>query len=161
MKRDERLQPSNVVTTQQMPREQQHQHQHHHQQQSQQHRYRNSAASVDMRSVKSLDFDSDAGSRQGGDVDYTSEPVAAAAAAPATHSHRVRPQPPKKPLRLSLQRAQSLQTVEANLAELDRKRAQKRTHNSKGSATSTEMLQFIENNVPPFHTASLGRNNYV
>lgn len=114
-----------------------------------------------MRSVKSLDFDSDAGGGGGGgigtgggsssskrDVDYTSEPVA--------HPHRVRPTPPKKPLRLSLQRAQSLQTVEANLAELDRKRAMKRTH----KGTSSEMLQFIENNVP-FHTASLGRNNYV
>lgn len=122
-----------------------------------QHYHRHKTA-ADMRSVKSLDFDSDAGggSGTGGggsgsskrDVDYTSEPVA--------HPHRVRPTPPKKPLRLSLQRAQSLQTVEANLAELDRKRAMKRTH----KGTSSEMLQFIENNVP-FHTASLGRNNYV
>lgn len=103
-----------------------------------------------MRSVKSLDFDSDAGGgaeQRKRDVDYTSEPVA---------QHRLRPTPPKKPLRLSLQRAQSLQTVEANLSELDRKRAMKRTHKGK----SSEMLQFIENNVP-FHTSSLGRNNYV
>lgn len=124
-------------------------HQHNHQQ------YRQMP--TDMRSVKSLDFDSDAGtngnhhhidrSNSKRDIDYTSEPVA---------QHRIRPMPPKKPLRLSLQRAQSLQTVEANMSELDRKRAMKRTH----KGTSSEMLQFIENNVP-FHTSSLGRNNYV
>lgn len=119
-----------------------------------------------MRSVKSLDFDSDVGiskadvaSRANGklmsdrkmhDIDYTSEPVA---------EPRLRPMPPKKPLRLSLQRAQSLQTVDgANTAEQDRKRAMKRTH---GKGKNSEMLQFIENNVPPFHTASLGRHNYV
>lgn len=99
-----------------------------------------------MRSVKSLDFDSDVGDRKR-DIDYTSEPVA---------QHRVRPTPPKKPLRLSLQRAQSLQTVEVNIADQDRKRAMKRTYKGK----SNDMLQYIENNVP-LHTASLGRNNLI
>lgn len=103
--------------------------------------------SVDMRSVKSLDFDSDAGDRKR-EVDYTSEPVVA---------HRIRPTPPKKPLRLSLQRAQSLQTVEANLvAENDKKRATKRQYKS---GKSPEMLQYIENNFP-LHTTTLGRHHH-
>lgn len=102
-------------------------------------------STADMRSVKSLDFDSDAGDRKR-DVDYTSEPVA----------HRVRPTPPKKPLRLSLQRAQSLQTVEANISESDKKRAMKRTYKGK----NPEMLQYIENNVP-MQTSSLGRHNHI
>ena len=99
-----------------------------------------------MRSVKSLDFESDTGERKR-EVDYTSEPVA----------HKVRPTPPKKPLRLSLQRAQSLQTVEANVTENEKKRAIKRTHKGKGPP---EMLQYIENNIP-LQTASLGRNNHI
>lgn len=64
------------------------------------------------------------------DVDYTSEPAAS-----STNTLRLRstrPTPPKKPLRLSLQRTQSLQTIEANAAatiiDLERKRAVKRTH---------------------------------
>lgn len=101
---------------------------------------------ADMRSVKSLDFDSDAGERKR-EVDYTSEPVA----------HRVRPTPPKKPLRLSLQRAQSLQTVDANISENERKRILKRTHKGKNPG---ELLQYIENNLP-LQTASLGRNNHI
>lgn len=95
----------------------------------------------DLRSVKSLDFESDTGERKR-EVDYTSEPVA----------HRVRPTPPKKPLRLSLQRAQSLQTVEAQL-DSDKKRAIKRTHKSRLPPD----LLYIENNIP-IQTASLGRN---
>lgn len=96
----------------------------------------------DLRSVKSLDFESDTGERKR-EVDYTSEPVA----------HRVRPTPPKKPLRLSLQRAQSLQTVEASILDSEKKRAIKRTHKSRLPPD----LQYIENNIP-IQTASLGRN---
>lgn len=99
----------------------------------------------DLRSVKSLDFESDTGERKR-EVDYTSEPVA----------HRVRPTPPKKPLRLSLQRAQSLQTVEASILDGDKKRAVKRTHKSRLPPD----LQYIENNIP-IQTASLGRNKNV
>lgn len=68
--------------------------------------------------------------RKSSEVDYTSEPAAA-----STNTLRLRgtrPTPPKKPLRLSLQRTQSLQTIEANAAatiiDLERKRAVKRTH---------------------------------
>lgn len=100
----------------------------------------------DLRSVKSLDFESDTGERKR-EVDYTSEPVA----------HRVRPTPPKKPLRLSLQRAQSLQTVEdRSILDIEKKRAIKRTHKSRLPPD----LQYIENNIP-IQTASLGRNKNV
>lgn len=98
-----------------------------------------------MRSVKSLDFESDTGERKR-EVDYTSEPVA----------HRVRPTPPKKPLRLSLQRAQSLQTVEASILDSEKKRAIKRTHKSRLPPD----LQYIENNIP-MQTASLGRSKNI
>lgn len=95
----------------------------------------------DLRSVKSLDFESD-------NNDYTSEPV--------PQHHRVRPAPPKKPLRLSLQRAQSLQTVDGIMLENDKKRATKRTH--KGD--KSKELAYIENNIP-LQTASLGRQKYI
>lgn len=76
----------------------------------------------DERSIKSLDFDeSDA---QTNYDDYASEPVP---------TPKIRPTPPKKPLRLSLQRAQSLQTVSDNIMampmeHIDKKRAIKRIH---------------------------------
>ena len=89
----------------------------------------------DEKSVKSLDLDSDAAQHANYD-DYASEPVP---------TPRLRPTPPKKPLRLSLQRAQSLQTVNGahdapvitplidtlnfnHLIVDDRKRANKRLH---------------------------------
>lgn len=97
---------------------------------------------TDLRSVKSLDSENE--SRR--DVDYTSEPVAA----------NKRPLPPKKPLRLSLQRAKSLQTVEASFIELEKKRAAKRNH--RGHRTLE--AQIIENSLP-LQTASLGRNTHV
>lgn len=93
---------------------------------------------ADFRSARSLDFESDTCTEK--NVDYTSEPVAA----------RIRPTPPKKPLRLSLHRAQSLQTVEAVLSDIEKKRSLKRPHR----AESTHQL--IENS-----TASLGRRQYV
>ncbi|XP_055690538.1 uncharacterized protein LOC129793999 isoform X2 [Lutzomyia longipalpis] len=95
----------------------------------------------DLRSVKSLDFDSDCGG-QPRDVDYTSEPLG---------SKPLRPLPPKKPLRLSLQRAQSLQTVEGT--DLDKKRANKRPHRG--------MTPFNGDQPNALHTASLGRNKYI
>ncbi|XP_055374098.1 uncharacterized membrane protein DDB_G0293934 isoform X2 [Condylostylus longicornis] len=110
----------------------------------------------DLRSVKSLDFESDTNdghlnhtshiySKR--NVDYTSEPVAP----------RVRPTPPKKPLRLSLQRAQSLQTVEVFPGnDVDKKRPLKRAHNSEKANDQ----QIIEN-LSPLHTASLGRHKHI
>lgn len=75
----------------------------------------------DERSIKSLDFESDA---QTNYDDYASEPVP---------TPKIRPTPPKKPLRLSLQRAQSLQAVSDNIMtmpidNIDKKRAIKRIH---------------------------------
>lgn len=97
----------------------------------------------DIHSTNRLDFEEEMSSntskrstatnnknRNFSEVDYTSEPVAT----PLSNSSRLRsrPTPPKKPLRLSLQRTQSLQVIEAHAAatitELDRKRATKRTH---------------------------------
>ncbi|XP_017038792.1 uncharacterized protein LOC108086402 [Drosophila ficusphila] len=102
----------------------------------------------DMRSVKSLDFDSENEAK------------------PATETRTTRPTPPKKPLRLSLQRAQSLQTVELHpCADLERKRPMKRVHhnnNSKsgGSPTDEGQTMLIEN-CSPMHTASLGRHKLI
>jgi hypothetical protein len=70
-------------------------------------RNRNDSGSVkgyDERSIKSLDIDSDAGHTTYCD-DYASEPVP---------TPKIRATPPKKPLRLSLQRARSLQAVCGN-----------------------------------------------
>lgn len=70
--------------------------------------------------------------RKPSEVDYTSEPVVAHFPTTLHLRSSSRPTPPKKPLRLSLQRTQSLQTIEANAAatiiDLERKRAVKRTH---------------------------------
>lgn len=69
----------------------------------------------------------------------------------------MRPTPPKKPLRLSLQRTQSLQTVETGLLELEKKKTLKRTY--KGDKMK-EALQFIENGLT-HHTLSSGRGKNV
>ncbi|XP_055629799.1 uncharacterized protein LOC129770769 isoform X2 [Toxorhynchites rutilus septentrionalis] len=71
----------------------------------------------EIRNVKTLDFESDTNEQ------YASEP---------SGPNKIRPAPPKKPLRLSLQRAQSLQTVEGILADTpnDKKRGMKRSHRS-------------------------------
>lgn len=75
----------------------------------------------DCRSVKSLDFDSDCNStstRLNGNtksVDYTSEPLDSNKKISYYHNYyndKPRPTPPKKPLRLSLHKTQSLQSVE-------------------------------------------------
>uniref|UniRef100_A0A182RV06 PDZ domain-containing protein n=1 Tax=Anopheles funestus TaxID=62324 RepID=A0A182RV06_ANOFN len=114
----------------------------------------------DIRTVKSLDFESDTNDQ------YASEPSGPI----GKHSGGVRPAPPKKPLRLSLQRAQSLQTVDGLMLEAiaatnghDRKRGMKRSHKSGTKATdptSTMTAQYIENSVP-MQTASLGRQKYM
>ncbi|KAH8372900.1 hypothetical protein KR009_007464 [Drosophila setifemur] len=101
----------------------------------------------DMRSVKSLDFDSENESK------------------PPTEARATRPTPPKKPLRLSLQRAQSLQTVELHpSADLERKRPMKRVHHNsnKGGASPTDEGQtMLIENCNPMHTASLGRHKLI
>lgn len=86
------------------------------------------------------------------ELDYTSEPVAT----PISSSSRARngrPVPPKKPLRLSLQRTQSLQTIEANAAativDLEKKRAVKRAYRGN--------KQCIDSESALLYTASLGR----
>lgn len=114
---------------------------------------------LDERSIKSLDFESDTGQHNVPSYDdYASEPVPAP---------KIRPTPPKKPLRLSLQRAQSLQAVtEADnildqLSSVDKKRGTKRIHKgelndkfssttrlSNGYSRSIELsAKFIENSL--------------
>ncbi|EDW74384.2 uncharacterized protein Dwil_GK21885 [Drosophila willistoni] len=108
----------------------------------------------DMRSVKSLDFDSETETTKPSNGNNTTE-------AGRTNTHHVRPTPPKKPLRLSLQRAQSLQTVELNPHNelIERKRPMKRVHNKPppGSPPSDENCS----PSPPLHTASLGRHKLI
>jgi hypothetical protein len=111
----------------------------------------------DERSIKSLDFESDNGHNTNYD-DYASEPVP---------TPKIRPTPPKKPLRLSLHRAQSLQAVSGNdsqhnghtpltdtinMSANDKKRAIKRIYRgelgSKYSSRSIELSpKYIEKYV--------------
>jgi hypothetical protein len=88
---------------------------------------RDSSRCHDERSIKSLDFESDAHTNYD---DYASEPVP---------TPKIRPTPPKKPLRLSLQRAQSLQAVSDNMVipmdNNDKKRAIKRIHKGEQQQT--------------------------
>ncbi|XP_050324782.1 uncharacterized protein LOC126756029 isoform X3 [Bactrocera neohumeralis] len=98
---------------------------------------------ADMRSVKSLDFDSDNESKPISDT--------------ISEVRAVRPTPPKKPLRLSLQRAQSLQTVELTPnCDAERKRPMKRAHINDKSPADRETVMLFEN-CNPLQTASLGR----
>lgn len=110
-----------------------------------QHSYlRNNRRVSDMRSAKSLDFEKEMKLnvsntphkqtatallyRQPSEVDYTSEPVTTPLSS-FSRMRNSRPTPPKKPLRLSLQRTQSLQTIEISTAsDVEKKRAIKRTH---------------------------------
>lgn len=73
----------------------------------------------DVRSVKSLDFDSDCNSvnyknPSQKNLDYTSEPIETNKKLMnhQYHHEKPRPTPPKKPIRLSLHRAQSVQPLE-------------------------------------------------
>lgn len=107
--------------------------------------------------------------RKQNDIDYTSEPVATTLSN-SSRPRNSRPTPPKKPLRLSLQRTQSLQTIEANanatIIDLEKKRAIKRTH--RGNKTP-DLPQFLENSSNIYHssshnqlhTSSLGRNRHI
>lgn len=151
---------------------------------SSRHGHQKGRSVCDIRSSRSLDFDKELKAnlpngvkqtaaaalyRKPSDIDYTSEPVAT----PLTNSSRPRnsrPTPPKKPLRLSLQRTQSLQTIEANanatIIDLEKKRAIKRTH--RGNKTP-DLPQFLENGSNIYHsashnqlhTSSLGRNRHI
>lgn len=127
----------------------------------------------DPRNGKNVEFESDIGTVNGDDKhdDYAmSEPVPAP---------RVRPTPPRKPIRLSLQRAQSLQAVvDANnildsISIGDKKRAMKRIHksdiNGNDKAVTSKLngtysrsidfsSKFMDSNII---TSSLGRQKYV
>ena len=121
------------------------------------------------RSVKSLDFDSDYGgsvngcsteprkSRHSKEVlDYASDSMGPQ----SRQSHR--PMPPKKPLRLSLQRAQSLQTVDGSLTDIDsRKKCMKRAY--RGVRPPPDVVQFADGDTREMinGSASLGRMRYV
>lgn len=108
---------------------------------------------LDNRSIKSLDFDN---ADEKHHDDYASEPVAAP---------RMRPTPPKKPLRLSLHRAQSLQAVMDasglldSMNMLERKRAIKRIHkNENGTEINSK---YIEHSKGLPITSSLSRHKYI
>lgn len=128
---------------------------------------RNAAHTINelSRSVKSLDFDSDYGgghgcateprkSRHSKDMlDYASDSMG---------PRQSRPMPPKKPLRLSLQRAQSLQTVDGSLTDIDsRKKGMKRAH--RGFRPPPDVVQFVDQGSREIinGSASLGRMKYV
>ncbi|KAF5272198.1 hypothetical protein FQA39_LY01280 [Lamprigera yunnana] len=76
----------------------------------------------DCKSVKSLDFDSDSNiPRREKIIDYTSEPLESFDKPHHLHptyldNIKLRPMPPKKPLRLSLHKTQSLQSVETPIS---------------------------------------------
>ncbi|KAM7342617.1 PDZ domain-containing protein sprite [Cochliomyia hominivorax] len=122
----------------------------------------------DMRSVKSLDFDSENENSRLKVRQQNSDTM--------SEARTVRPTPPKKPLRLSLQRAQSLQTVElSSNPDSERKRPMKRAHinhNNNNTILNNEHLSdsnsiLIENcntlttpTPPPMHTSSLGRHRH-
>lgn len=125
---------------------------------------RNAANTINelSRSVKSLDFDSDyngcateprKSSRHSKDMlDYASD----------TTGPRHRPLPPQKPVRLSLHRAQSLQTVDGSLTDIDsRKKCMKRSH--RGIRPPPDVVQFTEQGSREIlnGSASLGRMKYV
>lgn len=129
--------------------------------------------------MKSLDFEKEASLPNGlqetkqhqyrkhRDTDYTSDSVTDPhPSGRFRNGHR--PTPPKKPLRLSLQRAQSLQTIEASanaaILELDKKRAIKRTY--RGGNKTPDLQQFLESNFnggsqTHLQTASLGRHKHI
>lgn len=121
------------------------------------------------RSVKSLDFDSDYGggignkgcateprkSRHSKDMlDYASDTMG---------PRQSRPMPPTKPLRLSLQRAQSLQTVDGSLTDIDvRKKCMKRAY--RGVRPPPDVVQYAQHSESRDiynGSATLGRMKYV
>ncbi|KAI4460522.1 hypothetical protein MML48_5g00004074 [Holotrichia oblita] len=89
----------------------------------------------DVRSVKSLDFDSDCNSNTNyknnsqKNIDYTSEPIETNKKLNQYHHHdKPRPTPPKKPIRLSLHRAQSVQPLENGPGDKDNRKPLKRNY---------------------------------
>ncbi|XP_075165170.1 PDZ domain-containing protein sprite [Haematobia irritans] len=118
----------------------------------------------DMRSVKSLDFDSESETSRTRPRTQPSDTM--------SEARTIRPTPPKKPLRLSLQRAQSLQTVELNSnSDIERKRPSKRAHItdkspngdiSHADATTSLLIENCSHVVAPspLHTSSLGRHRH-
>lgn len=122
----------------------------------------------DMRSVKSLDFDSENENSRIKVRQQNSDTM--------SEVRSVRPTPPKKPLRLSLQRAQSLQTVElSSNPDSERKRPMKRAHinhnnntttltNDHPSETNSILIENCNSHTspppPPMHTSSLGRHRH-
>ncbi|XP_059226037.1 uncharacterized protein LOC106087583 [Stomoxys calcitrans] len=113
----------------------------------------------DMRSVKSLDFDSETETSRPRPRTQPSDTM--------SEARTIRPTPPKKPLRLSLQRAQSLQTVELNTnADIERKRPSKRAHITEktlnGDAANSLLIESCSHSAAPspLHTSSLGRHRH-
>ncbi|XP_044265303.1 uncharacterized protein LOC123011750 [Tribolium madens] len=88
----------------------------------------------DARSVKSLDFDSDCTSHKSKSIDYTSEPIENRKLSGYSGYYEVkpRPTPPKKPLRLSLHKTQSLQSVETPTPGSSPGKGESRKRNYKG-----------------------------
>ncbi|XP_064210928.1 uncharacterized protein sprt isoform X2 [Tribolium castaneum] len=88
----------------------------------------------DARSVKSLDFDSDCTSLKSKSIDYTSEPTESRKLSGygGCCEVKARPTPPKKPLRLSLHKTQSLQSVETPTPGSSPGKGESRKRNYKG-----------------------------
>lgn len=131
---------------------------------------RNAANTINelSRSVKSLDFDSDYGGGNGGG--FSTEPRKSSRhskdildyASDTMGPSRQRPLPPQKPVRLSLHRAQSLQTVDGSLTDIDsRKKCMKRSH--RGIRPPPDVVQFTDAGSREIMngSASLGRMKYV
>ena len=94
---------------------------------------------LDARSVKSLDFDSDCNQKHAAahkQTDYASDP-ADGSKKPAGQGDK--PKPPKKPVRLSLHRAQSAQSVEAPSAT-PRSSPTKQGHHRRGEVPPVSIL---------------------
>lgn len=97
------------------------------------------------RSVKSLDFDSDCTSHK----DYTSEPIEGRKMGYYSEV-KPRPMPPKKPLRLSLHKTQSLQSVETATPGSSPGKNECRKRNYKGECQEVKWTSFghkVENGI--------------
>ncbi|CAH1154281.1 unnamed protein product [Phaedon cochleariae] len=104
----------------------------------------------DSRSVKSLDFDSDCNSTSTNcrisNIDYTSEPTNDPKKLPyypnGYDTRPARPVPPKKPLRLSLHKTSSMQSVET---EPENQRRNERKRNHKGQVPAVNFITSEQN----------------
>lgn len=122
---------------------------------------------IDSRSVKSLDFDNDCNPPRSTEkiIDYTSEPIDSMEK-PHYYHHppyldniKPRPTPPKKPLRLSLHKTQSLQSVETPVTtpngspdKNDSRKPLKRNH--KGETQYIPLLNVKIEGSPERHRSS-------